>query len=720
MNPFDWLRNSLALAAGDRLVPGISSYREGAVATLVPTEKLGWDFIQQNGEGIEGLGQGPPKLVEVGDPWEFMRRAAGEGLAGFVSASPEQPEIFKFMVRIEEAGSKYPTVLAKGGPNSNHDCLTRTAFKTMSDAELLCWSRYDILDQVNAKWGKKCPFRGWKQGDPLYELRTDSMLILLSDVPLLGDWNSTDGAFAFFTNLEEANYYKNHLLEIGQNRIIGLEDSYISTESSPRIDSVQPVRIDDISARLNELEEIWQLATWCINPHSHRESSGFGRIWERNKDSGFQLRTAAGNWLIKKGNYFDRTQDPLAWSGEDTLFWSGSQSIPLTPLDSSFRTDNLSAVESISEMSDLEAEEWIEQYLFGPKVPDDEYTNPTLESFVISCWDSVTGERPQPTPRLNSFLDALRYLSDYENHHDSDSRFSGAETCNAIGFRGSQDEGNEALRGERFFRGLINLGKRFLKEGYHPSFAENLVSMANATLRTLHVDFAGYTKDLLWSVDSENRSKLLEDLEIEPNEWERWVSGADAVVDPIGKKLVIKRTGEQVWEKLEAFTQHFLSTALVHLRKQGHAPQLDYAPISMEITKGLEVELVKILESFREFIGDQVHESFEKDRVLYEYLYEGAKAPSLGAISYLLRKLDCESSPLLRSFHSYLSDLGNFEFLTSNKFSKRALQKVLNRYRNGGVHSSPIPEEICLSCVETLVGSIEKPGLIAKTVEWKK
>ena len=72
-----------------------------------------------------------------------------------------------------------------------------------------------------------------------------------------------------------------------------------------------------------------------------------------------------------------------------------------------------------------------------------------------------------------------------------------------------------------------------------------------------------------------------------------------------------------------------------------------------------------------------------------------------------------------QALYEYVSRLANADFLTSNKFAKRGLQAVINRYRNGGAHDSPISEETCLKCVEALIGTEEKPGYIPLVARWK-
>ena len=94
--------------------------------------------------------------------------------------------------------------------------------------------------------------------------------------------------------------------------------------------------------------------------------------------------------------------------------------------------------------------------------------------------------------------------------------------------------------------------------------------------------------------------------------------------------------------------------------------------------------------------------------------------PMLGPISYLLRKPSEDSSALAASLHTFLEQLPNFDFLTSAKFTKRGLQKVINKYRNGGVHDSPVSEETCRKCLDALMGTQGISGFISLVSSWKK
>ena len=721
MKSFSRLNTSYVLTVGESLMPAATTYSEGAVAILFPTVKFATQFIEANRDDIESLGMGTPGYSKVDDPWKLMRRAAGEGLAGLQSADQEYADSFMFMLRVEEAGADLPTVLAECVEDGIVNCLTRTGVRALSHAEVLHWARYDIIDRVSARWGVNCPFRHWDHGAPLYELATKNLVVLLAEVPLMGDWNSTDGAFAFFTTEEEARYYHARHLANGRNRMIALGKS-VEGDPALLMASLKPVKVSDLAGRLRELKKIMGTAAWCINPSGHRGSGGFGRFWESNKGSNFQLRTVAGNWRVLPGNHFEKTDTPLAWTGSDTLFWSGGQSIQLLPLDVSFGTDPIRTEATSTEMTEVEAEEWVADFIAKStleKIYDREHREPSLNGFFVKCWDSVTGDVYEPIPEFNGFLEALQFLAAYERDHDANFRLHGAVACSSIGFTGTGDEGHEALCGERFHRGLILLGKRHLLHGYRPSYARDLVAMVNATIRTIHIDFAGYAKDLLWSSDSEAANDLLDTLGIEHEKWYEWRTGADALIDPIGKELVIERIDTTAWGNLDRKVQYFLSTALCHLEIQGHAPQRDYAPISIEIVKGLEVELGNVLEGFREFLAGSVLAATKDDNDLAGYIYQNKKMPTMGSMSYILRQQEGELSPLRQALHDYIKSLPNAAFLTSNRFTKRDLQKVINNYRNGGAHDSAISEATCRSCVETLIGTKDCPGLIPRVAEWK-
>ena len=232
---FEKLRSAFAITVGGRLLPGAGGYSLGAITVAIAGESSAHAWLEQMAGVVASLGQGPAEVLPVGDPWKFMRRAAGEGIAGIQLMNEDGGAVgFMFMVRVEEAGAALPTVLASTTYNGWDACLTRAGVQPLTHADVLHWQRFDILDRVNGMWGQRCPFRGWNHGDLLYELRSENAVVLLADVPLLGHWNSTDGAFAFFTSREEADHYLQDHIRGGFNRILsGLPDRRHDRSAAP-------------------------------------------------------------------------------------------------------------------------------------------------------------------------------------------------------------------------------------------------------------------------------------------------------------------------------------------------------------------------------------------------------------------------------------------------------------------------------------------------------
>jgi hypothetical protein len=389
----------------------------------------------------------------------------------------------------------------------------------------------------------------------------------------------------------------------------------------------------------------------------------------------------------------------------------------------------LDTVELDEDLTESEAEELVAQHLDAIGLEDSWgqlgeaplHAANRLDQFHIVCWDAVTGDGADYPWRFPGFLAAVRHLAAYEREHDRHHRIEGAVSCGHIGFSGSGDAQFEDLRSARFRLGLRRLALRVLRRGYRPSDASDLVALCNGTLSTLHVDYAGFAKDLLWQSSSDQEPALLEALELPQEQWTAWADSADVAVDPRGERLAKERLGEDIWELLRPKVRHFLATALLHLAEQGHAPQLDYAPISLEVVKALEVELAEVLAGFRNASSASELEHDPEDhaeRSLSGFL-SGGKAPTLGTMSYLLRQPKPEASALRVALHEHLTGLPNGDFLSSSKFVKRGLQRVINKYRNGGAHDSPIPEQACRECIETLVGSKDSPGYIPLVVGWK-
>jgi hypothetical protein len=426
------------------------------------------------------------------------------------------------------------------------------------------------------------------------------------------------------------------------------------------------------------------------------------------------------------------------------MHWSGGQKLQLMPLDRSFATGTGLPDLHIEDITDSDAEEIVAQELQGTVdtsvTRDDFYALPApdtgvddlharLDRFYIECENmvlGVTGYGDVPFFDYASVFEALRYLSTYERLHDRRLRSEGAVGRDWLrtrfsGFIGSGDAEVENLRSQRFQLGLRRIGLRILRRGYRPQDADDLVALCNGVLQTAQLNFAGYPKDLLWASQADQQEFLIEALGLDEADWEAWLSSADAGVDPVGRQLALSRLGEATWELLQSLTRHFLATALLHLELQGNAPQLDYAPISLEMVKGLEVELSHVLEGYRGSLKGHVpsHNAESRTEQPLVAFLKGGKPPTLGTMSYLLRQPPRNASELMRSLHRYIATLPNGEFLTSREFANQGLQRVINKYRNGGAHDSPVAQDVCQECVEVVIGTRDAPGYIPRVAAWR-
>ena len=741
MSHFSRLNHAYAITVGSRLLPGVGAYGLGAVAVVMPDEESANALLVSVSDEIDELGFGDAGILPVRDAWTFMRRAAGEGLVGIEGGIGQSfPERFMFMVRVDEAGSLLPTVVASITTNGWDTCLTRTGIQTLGHADLLHWKRYDITDNVTGQWGQKCPFRSWDDGDVLYELASETDVVLLADVPLLGNWNSTVGSFAFFTSEENADYYLKNLLGNDKNRMLSIAKS-APEDPYEAMAKIRPRAITDLQSRLTELSLFAPFAAWCVNPNSHREDSGYGRLHyggdhpvgrQQGVQVTYRMAAVSGIWRLVQNNRFELEKPFHPWTGKDTIRWSGGQSLQLLPLDRSFVLDpDLSALGETHDFTDTDAEEFIADYLDVPEDYDEvwEYEQEQasmltsdLDKFYFVCWDTVTGEGGDYPWAFTGFLSAVRYLACYERDHDCQHRIAGAQSCSHIGFSGSGNDEFETLRSARFVLGLRRLLLRVLRRGnYQPSDGADLVALCNGTLSTLHVDYAGFAKDLLWASTSEQQEEILKDLDISNDDLADWMETTDLIIDPVGESYAKERISESDWNLMYAKSRHFISTALLHLATQGHAPQLDYAPISLEIVKALEVELGQLLAGLNSAnlsYPCQYKEDDHAESSLVEYL-RGGKAPTLGAMAYMLGKPKDRASQFRIATYEYLERLPNGPFLNGSDFAKRGLQRVISKYRNGGAHDSAIPESTCIECIETLIGTKESPGYIPRVARWR-
>jgi hypothetical protein len=680
-------------------------------------------FLIQQAEAIKTRSSEMPSLNPVGNPWEFMRLAAGQGLAGIISISQEGVDAqFEFAVRADEASQELPTVLRIYQCDGGCPCLTRSGERDYEPFRLLPWKRFDILDPITARFGIKQPFGEIEEGKHFYEIRSKAEVLVIMDFPLLGDWISFEGAVPFFSSEEAAHDFLHHRLgSHGAGFYRFPSESTISEEND---EEIQVTPVTDLAARIEELSRLLPLANWCVNPVGHREKMAYGRFramdpCEVNEAAHFtEMHMVSGLWKIKPNNNFEKVQVKSSWGGDDTILWSGGGEPQLLPLDRSFC--NRTGLPPVEDYTYEELEELANDLLqSGPDDLDLKFNEDPLFTYRLSCWDAITGDHIEGIS-FPSFLGAIAFVGVLNREADEEIRRSGATLCSGHHSVATESAEFSHSRTQTFEQALKRIIMRVLQKGYTPRDSSDLVWLCNSLLRTLHVRFAGYAIDIITALPSiEPEESLLEELEIDESGWERAQRFPQEAVDAEGEALALDRLGTFVWQKMSPSAKLFTSTALLHLKWQGHAPQLDYAGISIGIVKALEVELGEILRGFSrqnqlEFsIVSEYNNRHEGELVRF---LNGGQTPSLGCISYLLRDAPAADAHASRAFIDYVGSLPGGEYLKSNRFNKRILQKVMHEFRNGGAHDKPITEAVCRDCVETILGTQEKPGCLAMIV----
>jgi len=725
---YEILANGYVVSSQEGFVAGRSITKSGAIAIAFPSTQSGTEWIRSEQEDLDSMYPGAYLEPVAGNPWELMRKTAAHGLTGIVLIDEGGSSLthFVFMTRIEDTGNELPTVLSLLGDHGIVCSFTRTGERQLDHSQLVHWDRYDLTDPVTSKWGNANPFRGWNYGEPIYELQDPYWMMRISDHALLGPWIGIAGGLPLFTSEALAVHYLDAHAGVENNRFDFIGDDADFTDGQTEFDpKIQPIY--DLHARCQELAECNPLASICINPDGHREDMAY--------ISGNNLISVSGTWEILPGNQLNKLEGYTGKRGRDTIGWSGGQELQLMPLAKSFTDDRMRKSDgALTDLTRVEAEEYVQNFFdnfviddtmnlegLATDIRDSDWND--LDNYYMSCWDSVTGARiGSPNGHL-SFLHILGWLSRYEALRDRPYRVTGASKCRGeiIGFGGSGDEGHEGTTGSHFQVGLLGLGVASLVHGYTPSYSNRLVSICNQNLKTLHVEFAGYAKDLLWAVNESEFDQVITSLQLSECSYNEWIDSADAHIDSVGERLAIEAMGEHSWNRLSSNSQHFISTALATLEELGHIPQRDYATISLEIVKSLEVELVRILGAFKEQLPangfEYDVEKFEESSLI-SYI-DGGRPPTLGTIGFLLQPPRPPVSPLRKELAEFLLVLPNNNFITANRFTRRVLQRVINKYRNGGVHENPIRYEVCVECITELIGTPGKRGIISQVLDWQ-
>ena len=226
----------------------------------------------------------------------------------------------------------------------------------------------------------------------------------------------------------------------------------------------------------------------------------------------------------------------------------------------------------------------------------------------------------------------------------------------------------------------------------------------------------GYIRDLAISISESEINSFLETIEMDLSDYERLKQKCEFLIDPIGEKIAMQKVGNLNWKKLSVRSQFFISTALAYFEEYGYSPQLDYAPISLEVCKALEVELQIFFQGFLKSLDSSTITADESKRheVALFRMLENGRPPSLGEMGYLFKDASKKDTNLSKSLNEYILTFPDTNYFLSRKFWNDEFQRVLNKFRNGGAHDSAINHKTCEQAIECLIGNEERLGLTLK------
>jgi len=771
---------------GTKLLPGVGRRSDCASAILLPSQQMAEEFILQIQEDCKDI-FGELKTEKVDNLFALMRRASQEGMGAFDSTSPGflvNPLVFSN--RPTEIGDVMPTLLTDWACEENLNVLSRTGEKVVSAVDIVPWQRFDISDPLLSIWSSNGePFRNWDSGEPMLAMLIDSCIPVLRKCSLTEHWASLEGTLPVFTSETDFEYAVNRGLLNSEISLFGpfctdgyqvfkrsykqtLQTTYLQVEANQTI-----VRTVDHGTRQNEISNIClfeiaslpdfianvcsqlpilQFGQFSINPYCHRENSGYG--WSSNLmlkevskeenalqtiDSKIKKRcgskgtffTVGGTWSIEAGNQIKLQSKSDRWADNATLNWSGGPSINLL-----CQSTSIAHIDNWKDFTNEEKKEEI-LYIFEENFSSDVYDQDDFEGlpsqahlFAAQLWDTISGEKF--VARFNSPYQFLAFL-----HQglpaDEHARIYGAKSCGspATAAVGSRDINLEQLRTRRIKNALMSIAEDAAITGYSPDKIIKTCWVVNQLFETLHLDYAGYIKDLLSQCESsDDLSALCESLNIDLNEALQFKDTVSLIPPSEGlqilQDIITPRHLQQICHK----STYFAANGLLDLKQKGESINIDYSTPSIQFVKSLEVQLGDLFRIWlRSVSAEVIGLSSTRSAKDVKTFWESDKMFSIGTMAYLLRDVhesmrgsNPEDTPdaISLSLASKVLDVQSVRPLLSKDFYKKFLNKVMHSYRNGGAHDQKIELSTCLECRDLILGSTTKVGwlpIVANAVQ---
>ena len=435
--------------------------------------------------------------------------------------------------------------------------------------------------------------------------------------------------------------------------------------------------------------------------------------------------TVGGTWSIEAGNQINLQAKSDRWADNATLNWSGGPSISLLS-----QSTSIAHKDNWKEFTKDEKKEEILR-IFKDNLSCDIFDEDEFEGlpaqanlFAAQLWDTISGEKF--VARFDSPYQFLAFL-----HQglpaDEHARIYGAKSCGspATAAAGSRDISLEQLRTRRIENALMSIAEDAAITGYSPDKIIKTCWVVNQLFETLHLDYAGYIKDLLSQCESsDDLSALCESLNIDLNEALQFKDTVSLIPPSEGLHILQDIITPNYLQKINKKSSYFAANGFLDLAYKGNSLNIDYSTASIQFVKSLEVQLGDLFRIWLRSVSPEAIslDSTRSTRDINAY-FETNKMFTIGTMAYLLREVNesmrvspQQDSPAVISLSlaTTAADIQSMMPLLSKDFYKKFLNKVIHAYRNGGAHDQKIELSTCLECRDSILGTSGGVGWLSK------